>query len=98
MKKTAAAKKTTTTSQVAPTTDGQLLKDVPSSLRELRVGQMLLETTWRIAVPVILFTGIGIFADLHLKTQPWLTFLGVIIGFVLACVLIAKLLKESENL
>jgi hypothetical protein len=70
----------------------------PSSLGQLRIGQALLATTWRIAVPVVLFTGLGIFLDLHLGTKPWLTLLGVAIGFVLAGVMIARLLKETENL
>lgn len=68
------------------------------SIRQLRVGQALFETTWRIAVPVVIGTGLGIFLDLRVGTRPWLTFLGVVIGFVLACALIARLLKESEKL
>jgi hypothetical protein len=70
----------------------------PSPLKQLRIGQALLATTWRIVVPVVLFTGLGIFLDLHLGSKPWLTLLGVTIGFVLAGMLIARLLKETENL
>lgn len=84
-------------SQRQTTSPKQLPESETSSLRQLRVGQMLLETTWRIAVPVVLLAGLGIFADLHLGTKPWLTLLGAILGFVLASLLIAQLLKESEN-
>jgi F0F1-type ATP synthase assembly protein I len=69
----------------------------PSALRQLRIGQALLATTWRIVVPVVLFTGLGIYGDLHIGSKPWLTLLGVTIGFALAGVMIARLLKESEN-
>lgn len=68
------------------------------SLKQLRVGSALLETTWRIAVPVISGTGIGIFLDLRIGTKPWLTLLGAVLGFVLAGLLISRLIKESEKL
>jgi F0F1-type ATP synthase assembly protein I len=67
-----------------------------SSLKQLRVGQALLATTWRIVVPVLLGTGLGIFLDLRIGTKPWLTLLGVALGFVLAGKLIARLIKETE--
>lgn len=79
------------------TTDTRLLGPSESPVRQLRVGQTLLETTWRIAVPVVIFTALGIYIDLQLGTKPWLTLLGTAIGFILAAMLIARLLKESEN-
>lgn len=69
----------------------------PSALKQLRIGQALLSTTWRIVVPVVLGTGLGIFLDIRLGTKPWLTLLGVTAGFVLAGVMIARLLKETED-
>lgn len=69
-----------------------------TSLRQLKITQALLETTWRIAAPVVLGTGLGIFLDLRLGTKPWLTLLGVAAGFMIAGKLIARLLKESEDL
>lgn len=93
MKKPAAGDKTTSAETKGDETSPSQL----SSLRQLRLGQALFETTWRIAVPVIIFSGFGIFADLHLGTKPWLTLLGAGIGFAVAGFLIARLLKESEN-
>jgi F0F1-type ATP synthase assembly protein I len=52
-----------------------------------------LDTSWRIAVPVVLFASIGIFADIKLGSKPWLTLLGTIIGFVFAGVLLKEQLK-----
>jgi F0F1-type ATP synthase assembly protein I len=92
MKRSAALPpKTTPDAEVPRQTSG------PSSISQLRIAQALLATTWRIAVPVVLGTGLGIFLDLKLGSKPWLTLLGVAAGFVLAGVLIARLLKESEN-
>lgn len=72
-------------------------QDAVTSLKQLHVMQALLATTWRIAVPVIIGSGLGIFLDLRLGTKPWLTLLGVLLGFTLAGLLIARLLKETEN-
>ena len=72
------------------------LSHVPESLGSLHIGREFLDTTWRIAVPVILFAAIGIFADKHLGTKPWLTLLGVLIGFTLACLLVRRQLLASE--
>jgi hypothetical protein len=82
---------TTPETKLVNTTSG------PSPLSQLRIGQALLATTWRIVVPVVLFTGLGIFLDLRIGSKPWLTLLGVVIGFVLAGKLIARLLKETED-
>ena len=48
------------------------------------IGLYFLDTTWRIAVPVIIMTVIGIFVDLKLGTKPWLTLGAVVIGFAFA--------------
>jgi F0F1-type ATP synthase assembly protein I len=56
-----------------------------------------LDTTWRIAVPVVLFAGIGIFVDIKVHTKPWLTLLGVIIGFVFAGLLLKQQLSAVSN-
>lgn len=55
------------------------------------------DTTWRIFTPVILCTGLGIWADLSYGTKPWLTFAGVIIGFALAALLIRDQLKRVKQ-
>lgn len=59
------------------------------------LGLDFLDTTWRIAVPVLLFAIIGIFADKKLETAPWLTLLGVVIGFVGAGLLVKKQLSAA---
>lgn len=61
------------------------------------IGLTFLDTAWRMAAPVILFAGLGIFADLHFETKPWLTLLGVVVGFVSAILLVKKQLEAVEK-
>jgi len=48
----------------------------------------LADTTWRVAVPTVLFSGLGIFADNKLRTMPLCTIIGLVIGLVAAGALI----------
>lgn len=82
--KQAAVKTTGTASGNAPFTAGV-------------VGFTFLDTTWRMAVPVVLAAAIGIFADLKLGTKPWLTLVMVVIGFVVAIWLVKKQLEAVER-
>jgi hypothetical protein len=54
------------------------------------VALTFLDTTWRIATPVVLFTLLGIFIDLQLGTKPWLTLLAVMAGFAMAILLVKR--------
>ncbi len=53
----------------------------------------LLDTTWRIVVPVVLFAVLGIIADRQFGTQPWLTLAATAVGFVMAALLIKRQLE-----
>lgn len=61
------------------------------------IGLTFLDTTWRMAVPVILFALGGIFADLKLGTKPWLTLLAVVLGFVVSGWLVKKQIESSQR-
>ncbi len=54
-----------------------------------------LDTTWRIAVPVVIFAVLGIVADKQFGTKPWLTLIGMVIGFGLAGLLLKKQLQAA---
>jgi F0F1-type ATP synthase assembly protein I len=56
-----------------------------------------LDTTWRIATPVILFTVLGIIADRKLGSKPWITLLCVVIGFVFAVLLVKRQLAAVQK-
>ncbi len=66
----------------------------PSALAAF--GTDFLDTAWRIAVPVILFTVAGIIADRTFNTAPWITFPAVVIGFVSAGLLVKRQLNALE--
>jgi len=81
----------------APTTNSLSGKD-HFSLGTLATD--LLDTAWRIAVPVLLFAGIGIFVDINAGSKPWCTLLGTVVGFGFAGLLVKKQLDaaaEEEN-
>lgn len=61
------------------------------------VGLQFLDTTWRIAVPVVLFVVAGIFGDRSLGTKPWLTLLGAVVGFVIAGFLVKREIDEVSG-
>ena len=61
------------------------------------VAVAFLDTTWRIAVPVVTFTLLGIVADRRLGTKPWITLASVIIGFVLAALLVKRQIAAVEK-
>ena len=62
------------------------------------VALAFLDTTWRIAVPVVAFTLLGIFVDLHLGTKPWLTLLSVVLGFGAAGLLVKRQLIAVQKM
>ena len=61
------------------------------------IGKDLLDTAWRIAVPVILFAVIGIILDKSFGTAPCLTLALTPVGFVFAGLLVKKQLAEVEK-
>ena len=61
------------------------------------LGLDLLDTSWRIAVPVLLFAGAGIFADNEFGSGPLLTLLGSVIGFGAAFLLLKEQLRAVER-
>lgn len=63
----------------------------------LHIGREFLDTTWRIAVPVVGMTLLGILGDKRLGSKPWLTLLGSLIGFVCAGLLIRRQINSPRD-
>ena len=61
------------------------------------VARTFLDTTWRIATPVILFTVLGIAADLKFGTKPWITLPSVAVGFYFAFLLVKRQLDTVQK-
>jgi F0F1-type ATP synthase assembly protein I len=55
------------------------------------------DTTWRIVVPVLLFVIVGILLDRWLGTKPWLTLIGMVIGFFFAALLIKRQIGPDDE-
>jgi F0F1-type ATP synthase assembly protein I len=73
-------------------------KDTSAERRQLNIGVELADTTWRIAVPVVLFACLGIVIDRNTGSKPWMTLLGVVIGFFIAAYLIKKQLQRWPDI
>ena len=70
-------------------------KSEPSVLGTILID--LADTAWRIAVPVLLFAGIGIVIDKKIGSAPWVTLVGVVIGFVFAGLLVKRQLAAINQ-
>lgn len=55
------------------------------------------DTSWRMFVPTIGLTVLGIVADRHFLTTPWATIVGICIGVVIATILVCRQLKTLQK-
>ena len=70
---------------------------VSEQIEKLSVGRELLDTTWRMTVPVIMFAGVGIAIDIALGSKPWVTMLGTVVGFYFAILLVKRQIARGDN-
>jgi hypothetical protein len=61
------------------------------------IGIDLLDTAWRIAVPVVIAAIGGIIADRSFGTKPWVTLAATAVGFVAAGWLVKRQLAALEK-
>ena len=62
----------------------------------MQLGQNYLATGFRIIVPVVLMVFVGAIGDSILRTKPWMTLIGLLIGFMLASMLVKRQGPDSE--
>ncbi len=55
------------------------------------------DTTWRMFVPTIGLTILGLVIDNHLPTKPWMTIAGIIIGVIIATWLVRRQLAALHK-
>ena len=55
------------------------------------------DTTWRMFVPSVGFTLLGVWLDLLVGTKPWLMFGGVMIGAIGAYLLVSIQIKRLKQ-
>ena len=85
--KQAAAKTTTNTTKKA---DGPI-----GSLSSLTLAVQLLDVTWRVALPIIGLTVLGMRLDRHFKLRPVLTISGLLVSLVVASWLVYVQVKSA---
>lgn len=56
-----------------------------------------LDTTWRMFVPSVGFTLLGVWADGQFDTKPWFMFAGIVVGFIGAGMLIRKQISNVNS-
>jgi hypothetical protein len=55
------------------------------------------DTTWRMFVPTLGGTGLGLWADSSLHTTPWLGVLGLVLGIVITAALMRQQFKKVKS-
>ena len=55
------------------------------------------DTTWRMFVPSVGFTILGVWADVQLDTKPWLMVVGIVVGFTGAALLVKKQISGIKS-
>ena len=55
------------------------------------------DTTWRMFVPSVGFTLLGVWADLQLDTKPWLMVVGIVVGCTGAALLVKKQISGIKS-
>ncbi|HEV7951824.1 MAG TPA: AtpZ/AtpI family protein [Candidatus Saccharimonadales bacterium] len=55
------------------------------------------DTTWRMFVPTIGLTILGLLADKMLHTTPWIMILGIVAGAYLAYILVKRQIKKVKE-
>lgn len=56
------------------------------------------DTTWRMFVPTIGFTLLGVWLDQQWQTKPWCMALGIVIGACFAYILVKRQLNQSKRI
>lgn len=73
-------------------------RETPPEPRSTVVFMTIADTTWRMFVPSIGSTFLGIWCDSTFGTSPWLLFAGVILGFILAALAVRQQYKKLIDL
>jgi len=55
------------------------------------------DTTWRMFLPTIGATILGVYGDNQFSTKPWLTLGGIIIGTIIAAALVRNQMKKVQR-
>ena len=77
-----------------PVSDGQKSSDIETvPVLLMTIG----DTTWRMFVPSVGFTLLGVWADAQLDTKPWLMVVGIVVGCTGAALLVKKQISGIKS-
>lgn len=69
----------------------------PDSSTVILLLLTLADTTWRLFIPTVGFTILGLILDKQVQTTPWIMIAGIVVGVVVAILLIRAQLKKVEQ-
>jgi len=69
----------------------------PNSSTVILLLLTMADTTWRLFVPTVGFTVLGLVLDKQFATMPWLMIAGIVIGAGLAVLLVKLQLKKVKK-
>lgn len=55
------------------------------------------DTTWRMFIPTIGLTVLGLLADKQFHTTPWIMVVGIILGTLIAALLVRRQIKKVNE-
>ena len=55
------------------------------------------DTTWRMFVPTIGLTVLGLLIDKQFHSTPWVMSIGIVLGIILATILVRRQIKEVQK-
>lgn len=68
----------------------------PNKTASLLLGDIA-DTTWRMFVPTIGLTVLGLIADKSLHTTPWMMVIGIVVGAAIAIGLVRRQLQKVNS-
>lgn len=69
---------------------------MPANSTAVLIFATMADVTWRLFVPSIGCTILGVVADRSWGTKPWMTIIGVGLGIALSYVLVAQQIKKIK--
>jgi hypothetical protein len=81
----------------ASQTDDEKKPTPPNSSTVILLLTTIADTTWRMFIPTVGLTILGLLADKALKTTPWIMIVGIILGAYLAYVLVRRQIKKVQK-
>lgn len=73
-------------------------KSLPPKQSTVLLLLTIADTTWRLFIPTIGFTIIGLLLDKQLGTKPWIMVASIVTGVAIALLLTRSQLKKVKNL